>query len=92
MREHEIMRILAQEVEQDVSFGAPVHQDRVFIIMWESSKSGGTYTELRKSIRGKDKFLRGLHFFGVDLNEVRVIDVPKAWVPEPKKSKPKYTH
>lgn len=78
------MRILAEETEEDENYGSPVHQDKVFIIMWQSSKSGGTYTELRKSLRGKNRFLKGLSFHGVDLREIQVIEQPKIWVPERK--------
>lgn len=83
MKETDIMRILAEEPEQE-SYGSPVHQDKVFIIMWCSSKSGGTYTELRKSVRGKNRFLSGLHSLGVDLREVQVFEQTKTWVPTPK--------
>lgn len=78
--EAEIMRKLAEEPEEE-SQGSPIHQDKVFIIMWKSSRSGGTYTELRKSIRGKNRFLIGLEILGVDLSEVYVIEQPKQWVP-----------
>lgn len=87
MKESEIMKLLANQNEDDISYGSPVHQSEVFIIMWQSRKSGGTYTELRKSIRGKNKFLKGLHHFGVDLNEVKVIPQPKSWIPENKSRK-----
>lgn len=87
MKDSEIMRLLAEETE-DLDCGAPVHQNKVFIIMWQSSKSGGTYTELRKSVRGKNRFLQGLSFHGVDLREVVVIEQEKTWVPE-KKTKEK---
>jgi hypothetical protein len=88
MKEAEIMRVLAEEEEEDVSYGSPIHQDKVFIIMWHSTKSGGTYTELRKSIRGKNRFLAGLNFLGVNLKEVQVFEQTKTWVPTPK-TKPK---
>lgn len=87
MKESDIMRVLAEEAE-DESHGSPVHQNMVYIIMWHSSKSGGTYTELRKSVRGKNRFLSGLNYLGVDLKEVQVIEQPKVWVPVPK-TKPK---
>lgn len=87
MKEAEIMRILAEQEESFDYGGSPVHYDKVFIIMWQSSKSGGTYTELRKSVRGKNRFLRGLNYYGVNLQEVQVIEVPKTWVPEPKVKK-----
>ncbi|OME54156.1 hypothetical protein BSK59_16260 [Paenibacillus odorifer] len=81
------MRILAEETE-DENYGSPVHQSMVYIIMWHSQRSGGTYTELRKSVRGKNRFLAGLNFHGVDLKEVQVIEQPKVWVPVPKTKKP----
>lgn len=84
MKESEIMRVLAEQTEEDENYGAPVHQDKVFIIMWQSSKSGGTYTELRKSVRGKNRFLQGLSFLGVNLREVHVFEQVKTWVPQPK--------
>jgi hypothetical protein len=82
MRQSEIRKLFASE--EEMNYGSPVHQDSVFIIMWQSTKSGGTYTALRKSIRGKNKFLSGLRFLGVDLKEVQVIEQTKTWVPVPK--------
>lgn len=84
MKERDIMRLLAEQPEGDTGYGSPLHHNTVFIIMWQSEKSGGTYTELRKSVRGKEKFLRGLHNFGVNLEEVHVIEQKKAWVPDKK--------
>jgi hypothetical protein len=86
MKEADIMRILAEQSEDEAIgyYGSPVHHDKVYIIMWHSQKSGGTYTELRKSIRGKNKFIAGLNMMGVDLREVQVIEQPKVWVPVPK--------
>ncbi len=89
MRESDIMDILAKEKEEEeTSYGSPLHQEKVYIIMWQSSKSGGTYTELRKSIRGKNRFLLGLRMMGVDLDEVQVFEQDKKWIP-PRKTKPK---
>lgn len=87
MKENEIMRILAEE-EEELSYGSPLHQDKVFIIMWQSARSGGTYTELRKSVRGKNRFIAGLSRLGVDLSEVHVFEQQKAWIPQ-RKTKPK---
>lgn len=72
-------------LDEDQDLAAPVHQDRLFLIMWQSSKSGGTYSMLRKSVQGKNNFLRGLSFMGVNLDEVIVVEQTKAWVPEKKK-------
>jgi hypothetical protein len=87
MKDAEIMRVLAEQrriEEQEISYGSPVFQDKVYIIMYQSSKSGGTYTELRKSERGKNRLLANLHFLGVDLHDVHVFEQVKTWVPEPK--------
>jgi hypothetical protein len=74
--------------ENDVDqLPAPVHQDRVFVIMYPSNRSGGTYTELRKSIQGKNRFMSGLRFMGYDMSKVHVFEQNKIWVPEPKKNK-----
>lgn len=70
--------------KEEVDYAAPVHQDRVFLIMWQSARSGGTYTELRKSVQGKNRFLSALHFMGIDMRSVQVFEQQKVWVPEPK--------
>lgn len=61
-------------------------QDSVFVIMWQSSRSGGTYTELRKTEAGKDRLLRTLEFMGVDLKSVIVTEQEKVWKPDLKKN------
>lgn len=63
---------------------APVYQDTVFIIMWPSNRSGGTYSDLRKSEAGKNRFVETLEFMGVDISTVQVIEQTKPWVPTPK--------
>lgn len=84
--EADLMRRLANEPEEVIS---PLHHSMVYIIMWQSSRSGGTYTELRKSVKGKNRFLEGLEFQGVDMSEVYVIEQEKAWVPVKKDKKDK---
>lgn len=84
MNDLEVARLLREDDEDLTDYGSPVFQDRVFIIMWQSSRSGGTYTELRKSVRGRNRFLMGLKFLGVDLREVKVFEQTKSWIPERK--------
>lgn len=67
---------------------APKFQDTVFVIMWWSKKSGGTYSDIRKSEAGKDRFLRTLEYYGYDMSLVQVFEQTKPWVPEPKARKP----
>lgn len=63
------------------------NQSSVFVIMWQSDKSGGTYTELRKTVEGKDKLLNTLEFIGVDLEKVVVTEQPRIWMPDVKKDR-----
>ncbi|WAB24993.1 hypothetical protein M3_0042 [Lysinibacillus phage vB_LfM_LysYB1] len=63
------------------------NQSSVFIIMWQSDKSGGTYTELRKTVEGKDRLLDTLKFIGVDLEKVVVTEQPRIWMPDVKKDR-----
>lgn len=65
----------------EIQYTAPVLQDTVYIIMWQSKRSGGTYTELRKSEQGKDRFLHALEWMGVDMSTVLVTRQSKPWVP-----------
>lgn len=74
-------------IEEEAVMASPVHQDRLFLVMWQSRRSGGTYSQLRKSVQGKNRFLRGLMLMGVNLSEIQVIEQKKAWVPD-KKEKP----
>lgn len=67
---------------------SPLFQEKIFLIMWKSNRSGGTYSQLRKSIEGKDRFLRSLAFLGVNLSEVTVVEQTKVWVPV-RQTKPK---
>lgn len=77
----------AKNLNETTDFAAPVHQDRLFLIMWKSSRSGGTYSQLRKSVQGKNRFLFTLQMQGVNLDEVIVTEQFKAWIPQ-RKSKP----
>lgn len=84
----ELEKLLLEDKEDEViGHGAPVHQDKVFLIMWQSSKSGGTYTALRKSIRGRNRFLSGMRRIGMDMSNVQVFEQTKTWVPTPKAKK-----
>lgn len=57
-------------------------QDTAYIIMWKSPKSGGTYTELRRTDWGRDRLLRTLAFLGVDQKDIVVYEQKKVWAPD----------
>lgn len=59
---------------------APAYQETVYIVMWQSNLSGGTYSALRKSVEGKDRLLRTLAFLGFNMSTVQVIEQEKPWV------------
>jgi hypothetical protein len=59
--------------------------ENVFVIMWRSEKSGCTYSELRKTVEGKNRLVETLLFLGYE--NVVVTEQKKVWMPEPKKSK-----
>lgn len=56
--------------------------ESVFIIMFQSRVSGGTYTELRKTEAGKDRLVRTLVFMGYDEKDIIVTEQKKAWKPD----------
>lgn len=60
---------------------APVHQSTVYVIMWKSSRSNGTYSEIRKSWEGMRNFILTLDTLGFDLSLVTVFEQEKPWVP-----------
>lgn len=65
-------------------------QDSVYIIMWRSEVSGGTYSALRKTEQGKDNFINTLYQNGVDPSQVIISEQKKKWSPnDKKKSKPR---
>lgn len=70
------------------------NSETTFLIMYQSRKSGGTFSELRKTEYGRDKFLRTLYFFGYEPEDITVIENKKPWKPtrignQKKKNKPK---
>jgi hypothetical protein len=86
-----IMQAIQEEVVEDVvERTSPLFQDTQFIIMWKSYRSGGTYSILRKSVEGKDRFIKTLDDMGINLESVTVTEVIKPWVPT-RKTKPKTT-
>lgn len=62
-------------------------QEEVYLIMYESQKTGATYSELRKTDKGKDRLLKTLEFLGYDIDDVVVTSHPKIWFPELKSDK-----
>lgn len=57
-------------------------QDTAYIIMWRSSKSGGTYTELRRTDWGRDRLLKTLVYQGIPRENIHVEKQRKPFIPE----------
>lgn len=53
--------------------------EKVFIVMWQSEKTGCTYSDLRKTEEGKDKLVRTLIHFGY--KDIIIHEQTKAWMP-----------
>jgi hypothetical protein len=62
-------------------------QDTAYIIMWKSEKSGGTYTELRRTDWGRDRLLSTLRYLGVKEKNIVVFTKQKVFVPDRVKKK-----
>lgn len=62
------------------------NQEVVYVIMWRSQKSGGTYTELRRTEQGRDRLLNTLKFMGVDPSQIVVTEQKKVWKPDLRKN------
>lgn len=60
---------------------APLFQEDVYIIMWQSPKRGGTYTEVRRSEEGMNRLVRSLEYVGY---QPIVTRQKKPWIPERK--------
>jgi len=50
------------------------NEDKVFLIMWQSRKTGATLSTLKKSEFGKDNFIRTLRWMKVDPETIVVVD------------------
>lgn len=67
--------------DEDIAHIAPVFQPKVYVIMRVSPKWGGTYTETRKSYGGMKKLLDEWDRMGINMDNVRVYPIQKAWIP-----------
>lgn len=76
------------DAEQAEPTIAPVFQSDVYLIMWRSDRSGGTYSIVRKSRESMERFIHALDIMGFDMSNVQVSQQSKPWVPQ-RKSKPK---
>jgi hypothetical protein len=56
-------------------------QSVVYLVLWKSSKSGGTYSEIRRTPQGLNRLLRTLDFMGVDPETIHVIEQQKPYMP-----------
>jgi hypothetical protein len=73
---------------------APAFQSDIFLIMWRSTRLGGTYSTVRKSRESMERFLHALDMMGFDMQNVQVSQQTKPWVPvrktKPKKEQPNH--
>lgn len=60
---------------------APAYQDTVYMVMQMSSRSGGTYSTVRRSKESLERFLDTLERHGADMSKVKVFEQSKPWVP-----------
>jgi hypothetical protein len=70
-----------EDFEESIS-GSWRNQDHVYIVMYPSRKSGGTYTEVRRTPRGLARLLRTLRSLGYVDSEIEITDKRKTWMPE----------
>lgn len=68
---------------------SPLFQGDVYIIMWRSEKSGGTYSIIRKSEEGMRRYVYALELIGYAKEEIKVFQQHKPWVPVKKSEEPK---
>lgn len=68
---------------------SPLYQDEVYLIMWRSEKSGGTYSIIRKSEEGMRRYVYALELIGWPKDQIKVITQNKPWVPIKKSEDPK---
>lgn len=75
------------------SGGSWRNQEVVYIVMYQSRKSGGTYTEVRRTPRGLARLLETLRILGYKKEEISITEQQKKWMPDPniKLKKPKTT-
>lgn len=53
----------------------------LYLIMYRSKKTGGTYSALRKTDEGRDRFLRTLAWLGFEEDEITVVPQERQWKP-----------
>lgn len=53
----------------------------LYLIMWKSKKTGGTYSALRKTDEGRDRFLRTLTWLGFEEEEIIIVPQEREWKP-----------
>lgn len=68
---------------------SPLFQEEVYVIMWRSEKSGGTYSIIRKSEEGMRRYVYALELIGWHKDEIKVFKQHKPWVPLKKTEEPK---
>ncbi len=60
------------------------NQDKVYLVMWRSQKTGATYSDIRKTDRGLNRLLDTLRWMGYSDEEIIVTEQRKAWLPDKK--------
>lgn len=68
---------------------APLFQEEVYLIMWRSERSGGTYSIIRKSEEGMKRYVYALELIGWPKDQIKVIPQHKPWVPIKKADEPR---
>lgn len=68
---------------------SPLFQDEVYVIMWRSERSGGTYSIIRKSREGMLRYVYALELIGWPKDSIKVATQSKPWVPLKKSEEPK---
>lgn len=72
--------------DEGITLIAPAYQPKIYVIMRISPRLGGTYTETRKSYQGMKRLLAEWDFMGINMANVRVFPIEKAWIPTKKTS------
>lgn len=67
---------------------APLFQEDVYVIMWRSERSGGTYSIIRKSREGMMRYIHALELVGWPKDQIKVFNQHKPWVPVRKTDEP----
>jgi len=63
------------------------NQDVVYIVMYRSRKSGGTYTEIRRTAQGLARLLQTLKYLGYKDDEIIITEQKKKWMPDWRRTK-----